>query len=402
MLDGNHRQQPFDVQVRRGFFILTGAVAGVYLATVVWHSLQFFSDIILLFFSAWLLSFILSPVANWLQRLQLPRLAAVALVYLALAVLLSGIIALAIPIVSAEVGQIAGRIEILTTPANLAQLNNQAVGFLKNFGLSDADAHAFIDQQTANLQNAAQSAVLGITANAAALVSSVATISLDTVIVLILSFYMMLDGRRIMDDLIARLPVAWRNDADGFELHVARVFGGFMRSQLIIGLSYGILTWFALLALGVPSGFLIGLLAGIIMIIPFVGPPLALVPPMALVLLETAPHDLFRTEIILLIILFIAQQLVMQVLAPRIMSQGVGLHPLWLFAALLIGAKEAGVWGAFFAAPVAALCAVVIDGIYARWARSSPLFAAKGMDLAGKSNGTPLHSSNTAKEENAV
>jgi predicted PurR-regulated permease PerM len=377
-MDGNHKQQSFDVQVRRLFFILAGTLAGIYLAIFIWHTLQFFSDIILLFFSAWLISFILSPVANWLQQMKLPRLLAVALVYLLAAALLTGAIALAIPVVSAQVGQIAGRIEILSTPANLQQLNNQAVGFLTNFGVSAADAHNFIDQQTANLQDAAQNTVLGITANAANLVSSVATILLDMVIVLVLSFYMMLDGRRIMDGLIARLPEEWQSDADAFELHVARVFGGFMRSQLIIGFSYGILTWIALIALGVPSGFLIGLLAGIIMIIPFVGPPLSLVPPMALVLLETAPHDLVRTEIILLIILFIGQQLVMQVLAPRIMSQGVGLHPLWLFAALLIGAKEAGVLGAFFAAPIAALVAVVLDGIYERWARTSPLFSENG------------------------
>ncbi|HKD74172.1 MAG TPA: AI-2E family transporter, partial [Ktedonobacterales bacterium] len=77
----------------------------------------------------------------------------------------------------------------------------------------------------------------------------------------------------------------------------------------------------------------------------------------------------------LVVMLFVAQQLVLQVLAPRIMSQGVGLHPIWLFAALLIGAKLVGVWGAFFAPPFAALLAVLLREVHARWAAHSPLFA---------------------------
>ncbi len=369
--------QRFDITLRRFAFIAVGSLAGIYLLTFLWHELQKFSDIILLFFAAWLISFTLSPVAGLLQKLHLPRPLAVALVYLVLAGILAGVIALAIPLVSAQVGQIAGRVEVLTTPQNLQQLNNQAVSFLKSFGVTDADAHHFIDQQTTSLQNAAKHTVTSITSNTADLVSSVASILLDSVIVLILSFYMMLDGRRVLDNLIHRLPESWRDDVDTFEDHVARVFGGFMRSQLIIGFTYGLITGIALLALGIPAGFFAALLSGIIMIIPFVGPFLSLVPPLALVVLEVAPNDIVRTAVILLIILFVGQQLVMQVLAPRIMSSGVGLHPLWLFAALLIGAKEAGAWGAFFAAPIAALLAVVFDTAYERMTRHSPLFTGK-------------------------
>ncbi len=365
-------------RMRALFFVLVSAVAAIYLVQFIWAQLQFLSSIILLFFAAWLISFIFSPIAKWLHRRGLPALLSVALVYLMLAILLTGFIALAIPLISTQVNQIAEHITVLATPGNLATLNQQVVGFLKGLGVSNADAHRMIDQLTTNLQSALQHTVNGVVANAADLLSSLANILLDTVIVLILSFYMMLDGPRIITDLIDRLPTDWQTDARNFQSHIGRVFGGFMRSQLIIGFSYGVLTWLVLLGLGVPGGFLIGLICGIIMIIPFVGPYLALVPPMALTLLLVNPAELFRTEAILLLALFIAQQLVMQVLAPRIMSQGVGLHPLWLFAGLLIGAKVAGVWGAFFAPPLAALIAVVLDVAYQRFRQGNPLFTPNG------------------------
>jgi predicted PurR-regulated permease PerM len=365
-------------RLRATFYVLVSTVAALYIVQFAWAQLQFLSSIILLFFAAWLISFIFSPIAKWLRRRGLPQLLSVALVYLMLAVLLTGFIALAIPLISTQVNQIAGRITVLTTPANLASLNQQTVSFLKSIGVSDSDAHRMIDQLTANLQGTVHRTVSGIVANAADLLSSIANILLDTVIVLILSFYMMLDGRRINNNLIERLPTDWQVDARSFQTHVARVFGGFMRSQLIIGFSYGLLTWLILMGLGVPGGFLVGLVCGIIMIIPFVGPYLALLPPMALTLLQVSAGDLIRTEVILFLALFVAQQLVMQVLAPRIMSQGVGLHPLWLFAGLLLGAKIAGVWGAFFAPPVAALVAVVLDVLYQRFRQNNPLFSPNG------------------------
>ncbi len=225
------------------------------------------------------------------------------------------------------------------------------------------------------MTNSIQGSIASILANSAALLASISTLLLDMVIALILSFYMMLDGRRLFDTLVNRLPIAWHQDAQRFEKEISRVFGGFIRSQLIIGMSYGILTWFCLSVLRVPNGFLIGIVSGLILIFPFIGPPLAMLPPLLLTLLEVPASSVGQTAILLLVLLFISQQIVMQVIAPRVMSQGVGLHPIWLFAALLIAAKIAGVWGAFFAAPAAALLAVIGDHIYTRVTAHNPHFA---------------------------
>ena len=347
----------------------------MYLFGLLWHQLQLFGNVILIFFSAWLISFILGPLANWLQQRRLSRPLAVTVVYLAVVLLVIGLSAVLLPILGAEVRQIAGRITYLSSPANTGQLTNQLIALLTSLGLSTTDAHRLLDQATQAAGSALQSIGPHLAANAVGLVGAISNTVLYSFIALILSFYMMVDGRRLANSMIARLPPAWHADTRTFETHVTRVFGGFIRSQFLIGLSYGILTWVVLAFLGIPSGLIAALIAGIVMIIPFVGPPLALVPPMALVLLEVPSIALVRNEVILVVGLFFAQQIVMQGLAPRIMSYGVGVHPIWLFGALFIGAQEGGVWGAFFAAPIAALISVIATTVYERWACTSPLFA---------------------------
>lgn len=361
-------------RLRSLFFVLGSAAAGLYIFGLLWHQLQLFGNVILIFFSAWLISFILSPAVHWLEKRHVAHGLAVALVYVGMLLLLVGFGALLMPIFAGEVHQIAGRIVDLSTPAHARQLTDQFIALLVSFGFSPANAHQILNQVTHALGAALQGIGPSLSANALGIITGVSNALLYSFITLIISLYMVLDGRRIATNLIARLPTAWQPDARLFQTHVTRVFGGFIRSQLLIGLSYAVLTWVSLAFLGIPSGVIVALVAGVLMIVPFVGPFLALLPPMALVLLELPSDALVRTEIILFVELFVAQQIVMQGLAPRIMSYGVGVHPIWLFAALFIGAQEGGIWGAFFAAPIAALIVVVATTAYDRWARTSPLF----------------------------
>jgi predicted PurR-regulated permease PerM len=201
------------------------------------------------------------------------------------------------------------------------------------------------------------------------------------VLIFMLSFYMVLDGDRLMESFIKRLPPAWHPDVRLLQKQVETSFGGFLRAQVIIALVYGVLTWLLLVLLGQPNGLLIAVLSGLIMLLPFVGPFLAVAPPAILVLLQSPSNDLLRNVIILMAGLIIAQQVTMKLVAPMVMSANVGLHPLLMFAALLIGAQEAGVWGALFAAPVAAVLFTMVDVFFERFQRSSTLYPEITPDL---------------------
>jgi predicted PurR-regulated permease PerM len=202
----------------------------------------------------------------------------------------------------------------------------------------------------------------------------VLTLLFDAFLVVIISFYIMLDGGRIQAGLLRRMPPTWRPDAELFRGYVSQMFGGFLRAQLTLSLIYGGLTWIMLALLGQANGFLVALICGLIVILPLIGPFIALAPPVALVLLQTAPADLPLKLIVLLAGLFVAQQIVFQVIAPRIFSAHLGVSPLILIAALLLGARESGVWGAFFAGPIVAVAYAMFEVFYQRFRRSSALY----------------------------
>ncbi len=341
---------------------------------LVWSVLALFSDVILLFFLAWIISFILEPASLFLQNRGLPRALAVTLIYLALLIVIFSAVVLTVPIIAQQVLRLTGEVANTVSDKNLSTLRATLVGLLEHFGLSPTDANSaasqFSDQIPIWAGNAEQQAFGAATG----LLTSVVGILFNVVLITIISFYMMLDGDRLVESFVERLPRSWLPDVRLFQENVQRIFGGFFRAQMIIGALYGALTWLMLVLLGATNGLLVALLSGAVMLLPFIGPFLAIIPPVFLLLLETPSDQVAVKVLILLVLLVLAQQLVMQVLAPRIFGDSMGVHPLLLFAALLIGAKLGGAWGAFFAAPICALVCATLDVFYTRFAKESPMF----------------------------
>jgi predicted PurR-regulated permease PerM len=361
-------------RVVRVLVYLVTIVVALYTAGLVWSLIIHFSDIILLFFLAWVVAFILQPLAAFLERRGLRRVIAVTLIYLSLLAITCGSIVLAVPVINNQVARVTGELTSSLAPSNLAALADQATAYLQRLGLNAKDAHAIVAQVSDRIPQWTSNLASQAADTTAALVGAVLSLLFDALIVTILSFYIMLDGDRLTESLVGRLPPAWVPDFRLFQRQMDAVFGGFLRAQLIIGLVYGALTWVVLALLGQPNGLLFAVLAGLLMLIPFIGPFLAVVPPVTLVLLQAPPNQVVWNLVVLLVALVVAQQITMQAIAPRVMSAHVGLHPLLLFAALLVGTKESGVWGAFFAGPIAAVMVAMFDVFFQRFQRVSALY----------------------------
>lgn len=361
-------------RVLRILATLLTVVIAIYALQLFWHGLMLFEDIIVEFFLAWLIAFILEPLVEQIRRLRAPRPLAVAIVYLALAVILTGLIILTVPLIGDELRRLAGEVVTAVTPENLTRWNDNLTLTLEHLGVSPHDARQIMPQLSQQLpQYVSQLSSNALTFGANA-IGSVLSLLLDAFLVIIISFYIMLDGGRIAAGIINRLPPAWKPDAELFQGYVSQMFGGFLRAQLTLSLIYGGLTWLMLAVLGQANGFLVALVCGLLVILPFIGPFLALVPPVVLVLLQTDPAQLPINLAILIVGLFLAQQITFQVIAPRVFSSHLGVSPLLLIAALLIGAREGGVWGAFFAAPVVAVAYAMFEVFYQRFRRLSSLY----------------------------
>ncbi|MCC7367530.1 MAG: AI-2E family transporter [Chloroflexi bacterium] len=334
----------------RALVIVLVAICSLYLAGLIWQIAAQFADVILLFFLAWIVAFVLEPVVDFLERgATMPRPAAVTVAYVGMLIVGATGVIWFVPALSRQIIQLSSEL-----PAYLAFLEGhfvQAQALLDERGLT-ANIAALL--QIDELVRRVEAVGPLILANAVTLATGIASFIVQLILVLMLSFYIMLDGQRIIRGLLAVMPLTVREDAVFFLDSVNRAFAGFLRGQLIQALLYSLGTAFIMWMAGLDLILLTAVVNTVLMMIPFVGPPLALVLPLSIAVFEST------TGFLVVWVLVVAlQTVVVNVVAPRVMSSAVGVHPLLVFLGILAGAKLAGVWGALFGVPVVAVMATM-------------------------------------------
>jgi predicted PurR-regulated permease PerM len=305
-----------------------------------------FGDIILIFFLAWLLAFILGPVVTLVDRLLpfLPRVVAVIVVY---ALLVGALIFLTIVIAGALAGSISDF--VASVPTLQTQLPDLVAPWQRRFDALGLGQVNLVDQATAFLANLNEYAEELAGPLQALAVASLGAIG-NLLFVLVLSLYIVIDRDRILTFFFWIVPPALKEEARLLETSVGKSFGGFLRGQAIMGIVFGAIAVLASAALNLPYLAVTSAVAGGLMAIPFFGPFVAWAPPV-LVAIFTAPDATLPAFVIMGVGWF----LVMNVVQPRVMEEAVGIHPIVVLGSVLIGAKVAGVVGAIFGIPIAAV-----------------------------------------------
>lgn len=190
----------------------------------------------------------------------------------------------------------------------------------------------------------------------------IVTSLVDLGLVLVITFYLLLDVRRFRAILLRTLDPLHRPGARRVFSEIARVFGAYVRAQLLVALSLGILVAVVLLAFGVPYAMFLALFAALAELIPMVGPVVGAVP--ALLVAGTMPLP----TVIWVGVAFVFIQLVeSNILVPRMVGRAVGLHPVGSILALALGFQLGGVIGALFAVPLAGLLWVLVSTAVRAW-----------------------------------
>jgi predicted PurR-regulated permease PerM len=327
------------------------AIASFYLVGLIWQVVEQFADIILLFFLAWLLAFVLEPVVGLAEQARLPRLPAIAATYAVLLVLLSAAVILLVPALSSEVADIVRHLpdysERVTTWVTAIQDST-------NVWLLDHNSPVMLDTRSAlnpdELTRRADAVGPIILSNVLVLATGILTLLFGLLLLLVLSFYFMVDGARLAEVIIRSLPLRAQDDTRFLVVNIHRAFSGFLRGQVIIALLGGVGTGLLMSLVHVDYALLTSVVASVMLLIPFIGPVLAVCLPVTIALFTNVD-----AVWIVFIGLLALQQILFQLIGPRIYSTQVGMHPLAVFAAVLAGSRLAGVWGAVFGVPVVAV-----------------------------------------------
>src|ERR1041385_7461199 len=176
--------------------VLLVIIASLYLAGQVWSFLIQFSSIFLLFFLSWLLAFILRPIARWLTTKGMPYTLSVLTVYLVLATIFTLGGFLLVPVITQQIEQLQSNFNSYVNA--LAGFVDSGQKLLISWGVRDVDINKFYS----DLAGQAQTIGMNVLQNTFSVLQSVATLALQLVLVLILSFYFMKDGDKLFGGML--------------------------------------------------------------------------------------------------------------------------------------------------------------------------------------------------------
>jgi predicted PurR-regulated permease PerM len=332
---------------RSTFIVLATIYVALLLLGLLVQVLGGFSHIALVVFGAWLLAFILSPLVAWFHdRLRVARGVAIGIVYSGALVVGGALIFYSTASIAANLAQMAEEFP-LTRVRILGTLRSWEDAL--DFGRFQPNLASLYEDVEAALARTVGTWLEGIPEVTIGVLGAL-------VLVIILSLYMLADSERLVARLNRVVPSRYRDEADIFERNVSLAFGGFLRAQVILAAIQTLLTVIVIILLGLPYGFLIAAASALAMLIPFFGPPLALIPPILAVAIFEPGWALLVAPLLLVV-----QTVLVNYLQPRLMQEALGMHPLLVLIGLLVGAQVAGLIGALFVIPVLAVLNVFFN-----------------------------------------
>ena len=360
--------------------ILGTLVLALVLVSQIAIILVFFSDVLLILLLGWLLAFMLSPVVAFLQRAfpRVPRVAIVGLIYVGLLVFIGWVALVVASSLARSIGEFIDDLPDLQArlPEIVAPLQNM----LNSLGV-EVDVLAGARELLLSLGNIGDTLVQPLTQLAIFSVGMVGNLLL----VGVLSLFILLDQDRILAYVNRMVPPRYSEAARVFESSVSTSFGGFIRGQAIQAVIMGAIAAFAHLIFGLDFLAASAALSGALQAIPFFGPFISWLPPV-LVAILTRPDMIIPT----LIVMGIGWFVVGNIITPRVMAQAVGLHPIVVLISVLIGLKVAGIAGAIFALPFAAVIASFFQYFIHRNANVPRDVTSRAAKRVGEREGRPV------------
>lgn len=316
-------------------------VCAVLLAAVL---LYFLRDVLVILFFAIVIASAVHPFVNWLEEKRIPRLLSVIFFYLIFASLLVMFFSLVIPTAAFEVNQLAQ-----TLPKFFSEISN---------ALEGAQSSGYSNFVT-TLQNTLDSSSQFLAISSASILNFVVGIFggiVSFLAILVISFYLSVMRQGVPDFLRSVLPDAYERYAIGLWRRAEHKVGRWFQGQLLLALSVGLTVFVGLSLFNIKYALILGIIAMIFELVPVVGPVMSAIPAILLAFSQSPSLGIWVT-----VFYVVLQQAESHLLAPMILGKTVGLHPVTVVIALLIGAKLAGILGILLAVPAAVIIVEVLD-----------------------------------------
>ena len=321
------------------------------------------TDILVIFFVAFLLAAAMEPTIDSLSKRKVPRGVAVILFYILAIGLFAFMVSYMLPILAQQIYELAVNLGVylkqLSEGKQSLPIPTKFQPYVNQF-LSSINVHDLGGQVESSLKVLAEQ-LFAIGGNIWEVIKIISHGLINTVLVLILAYFMVVEKHAVDNFIFSFFPVKHEEYIAAKISLVQRKIGFWLRGMLIMMVSMGVLVYIGLTILGVKYAVVLAIIAGFLELIPVVGPVVAWGLAIPIVLNQSA------WSIVPVTILYtVIQQFESHVLVPVVMKRVVGLNPIVILFALLVGYRFLGVLGAILSVPVATMVSIFSDDFFVR------------------------------------
>ncbi len=351
-IGNKHVENKNKIRIKKKYFLIFFIGILLFLLLVmVYKYRSFLWKILMPVLWAIVLAYLLNPIVQKIEKRGFSRLWSVALIYISMAVI---VLFFSFTLIPKMIEEIKKLVELLPSyTQQTSQYINalyRRIEKLDHFSPQLAAIKEPIQENIIKIQHHMVHGIENMTRGILNLFSQV----INLILILIFSFYFLKDADYFKKKIIFIIPKAFRNEIMNMARDIDRLLNKFIRGQLIVALCVGILSTIALLMIRVDFAFLIGAIAGLFDIIPYIGPIIGAIPGVAFALLDEPSKAIW-----VIIAFTIVQQIESAVISPKIVGESVGLHPVLVILTLIIGNEIAGIIGMLFAVPTAASIKII-------------------------------------------
>ena len=333
-------------------------VAFLAIGLVALYALSLILTAVVVLLLSTLLAYFSYPLVQFLQR-RLTRPLAIVVAFLLIAGVLVVVMFIVVFSINPQVASLVKYMQFLMSPAGARRIQS-FIDYLGTFGITKDQ----VGQLKNQLFSQAQGALSGLLPFLIGVLGNI----FDFIIVIVLSVYFVLDGPRIIGWLRSKTPVNQRGIITFLLRTLDQSLGGYFRGTFLLALGGALCTAVVLALLHVPYAAVLAVLFFLLYFLPVIGTYLIA----ALCILAALPQGWVVMLIVAVFMVLLLGVVMGQILAPRVFSTTVGVHPIVAIFALFAGAELFGLIGGFLAIPVAGVLQHIVVAFWHRWVQKHP------------------------------
>lgn len=325
----------------------------------------FLGNVILPIILAVIVYYLLRPLLRMLERIKIPRIWGILIIFLALIGLITLLVFLVFPFLKSQSTKLVAEF-----PGYFIQLFNSLDTFLRTSIVSDyysqieTQVNTILKDLPAEIGEFIQSTVTGIATGLSSLVGMLTSFILAIVTVPFIVFYLLKDGENLPKYVMKLFPPRMRDDLQSVFHNIDKQISSYIQGQILVSICIGFMIFIGFSIIGMDYALLLGVIASVTSVVPYLGPVIAITPA-AIIALVTSPLMLVKLAVVWTIVQLVEGKFI----SPQIMGKSLHVHPITIIFVLITSGSLFGVPGVILGIPGYAILKVIISHFYTLFKR---------------------------------